>query len=96
MRAAAATIGSRQTGSSSPISAIAAFTGMRVRFDEIHVHQRQILALELARCCEIAVEGSRRKPAHFRRNLVRGHRDDAASAERDQRQRDRIVARQAR
>ena len=39
-------IGRRHTGSSKPIIAIAAFTGIGIGLDEIHFHQRQPVALQ--------------------------------------------------
>ena len=53
--AAAAPWAAGRPARSSPISAIAAFTGIGIRFDEDDVHQRQVAALDLARSGEIAV-----------------------------------------
>ena len=95
--ATAGTIGSRHTGSSNPISAIAAFTGIGFDFDEIHFHQRQPLPLQLARAGEIARQSAAASSLVISRgNLVRDHGNHAAAAQRDQRNGDRIVAAQAR
>ena len=43
------------------------FTGIGIRFDEVHLHQRQVAALQFARGREIAVDGEPRQFASSRR-----------------------------
>ena len=65
----AAPCGRRQTGSSRPISAIAAFTGIGIRFDEIDFHQRQVLALQSARARRNRRAGRLARAASSRREF---------------------------
>jgi len=60
-------MGRRYTGSSSPISPIAAFHRNGVGFHEVDVHERQVAGLYAARGLEIAAPASLREAASFRR-----------------------------
>ena len=65
----------------------------RVRLDEVDVHQRQERACASARAAAKSPRSARFDHLrHLGRHLVRRHRDDAAAADRHQRQRHRIVA----
>ncbi len=87
------TIGRRHTGSSSPISAMRGLHRDRIRFDEIDLHQRQVAGAAVARApAKSPCRQSCASCVICAGNLVRDHRDDARAAQRDQRNRDGIVA----
>ena len=88
------TIGRRYTSSSSPIVAIALFTGIGLDSMKLTMQQRQQPLVDRPRAGEVALLGELDHAAHLGGNLVRRHRDDAAAADRHQRQRQRVVARQ--
>ena len=70
---------------------MAAFTGVGIRFDEVHFQQRQPLALHRARLFEIARQTEPRQLRHFRGNFVRRDGNDSAPAHGRNRKRQRVV-----
>ena len=87
-------MGSRHTGSSRPINAIAAFTGIGLVSTKFTFISGRYLRLHLRAPRRNRPPGKLRQLRHLGGNLVRRHRDHAAPAERDQRNRDRVVARE--
>ena len=76
---------------------MAAFTGIGFDSTKFTSISGRYWRCNCARAGEIVRESSCADEAgHLRRNLVRDHRDDAAAAERDQRDGDRVVAARAR
>ena len=73
---------------------MAAFTGIGIRFHEIHFHQRQKSSLQAPRSLEIILQAQANELRHLRRNFVGDHGDQPLPAESDDRQRERVVARE--
>ena len=89
------TIGSRYVSSHRPIAAIANFTGPGLDSTKLHLHEAAAACwCQSARGREVAALGGFDHLHHLGRHLVRRDRNDAAAANRHQRQRQRVVARQ--
>ena len=69
-----------------------ALGGSGARLPEVHLHERQVLPLELPRILPATLERRADERAHVSRDLVRRHGDQSPSPEGDQRQRGRVVA----
>src|SRR6185312_2143498 len=70
------------------------FYGDGIRFHKVDLHQRQIAALERAGGGEIAVIGGADELRHRAGDFVRDYGDEAASAERDERNSEGVIARE--
>src|SRR5579872_6688604 len=68
------------------------FHGNRIRFDEVHLHQREEAPVNFARGLEIVRSTEMRELSHFSGNFIRYNRDYSTPAERHQRHRHGIVA----
>src|SRR6267143_4005104 len=66
--------------------------GDGIRLHEINFHKRMIAAVNRARGRKVALEGEPRQLRHFRWDFVGDDGDDAAPTQRDERERDGVVA----